>query len=257
MKVFRPYHAEQQILLPPSMQEWLPEGHLALFLSDVVNTLDLTPILRVYEAGNGRGQPPYPPTMMVKLLLYAYCTGRTSSRGIEEATYTDVAFRVLSANQHPDHSAIAEFRRRHLEGLAGLFLDVLKLCQQAGLVKLGHVALDGTKIRANASKHKAMSYERMEQTEKRLKEEIAGLLGRAEKMDKAEDERYGRGKAGDELPQELARRESRLQVIEQARRALEEEARQKAEVSAEAVRETGRSSKAGRAEREEGQRAQA
>jgi transposase len=228
MKTFRPYNPDQILLLPPDMQDWLPENHLARFLSDVVDTLDLSEIFVSYQKGDQRGYPPYHPQMMVKLLLYAYCVGLPSSRKIEQATFTDVAFRVLSADQHPDHASIAEFRRRHLEALAKLFVQVLQLCEKAGLVKLGHVAIDGTKVKANASKHKAMSYERMEKAEERLKEEIAALLARAEATDAAEDEQYGAGRRGDELPEELERRQDRLKVIQEAKRALEEEAREKA-----------------------------
>src|SRR2546427_5577182 len=145
--------------------------------------------------------------MMVKLLVYAYCTGKPASRKIERATYEDVAYRVLAADQHPDHDSIAAFRQRHLPALAGLFAQGLRLCQEAGLVKLGHVALDGTKIKANASKHKAMSYERMGETEKRLEAEGKALLQEAARMDAEEDREYGKGKRGDEVPAELARRE--------------------------------------------------
>jgi transposase len=156
-KAFRPYTLDQQLLLPPDMRQWLPEGDLALFISDVVDELDLAAIYGSYETGDGRGQPPYDPAMIVKVRLYAYCTGLRSSRKIERATYRDVAIRVLAGDQHPDHDSIAEFRQRHLPALAGLFVQGLQLCQAAGLVKLGHVALDGTKVRAAASKHKAMS----------------------------------------------------------------------------------------------------
>jgi transposase len=224
-KTFRPYSLDQQLLLPPDLRSWLPEGHLALFISDVVDELDLTAIVRTYETGDGRGQPPYHPAMMVKLLLYAYCTGTPSSRKIERATYEDVAFRVLAADQQPDHDSVAEFRKRHLAALAGLFGQVLHLCRRAGLVKLGHVALDGTKIKANASKHKAMSYGRMTETEQRLDQEIRALLQQAEEVDAQEDAQYGRGRRGDDLPAELARRETRLVKIRAAKAALEAEAR--------------------------------
>jgi len=224
-KTFRPYDLDQRLLLPPDLREWLPDGHLALFLSDVVDELDLTAIARAYEQGDGRGQPPYHPALMVKLLLYAYCTGRPSSRKIERATYDDVAFRVLAADQHPDHDSIAEFRKRHLDALAGLFVQVLRLCQAAGLVTLGHVALDGTKVQANASKHKAMSYARMSEAEQRLAQEVAELLGQAEAVDAAEDAQHGRGRRGDDLPADLARRESRLVRIRAAKAVLEQEAR--------------------------------
>jgi transposase len=233
-KTFRPYDLDQRLLLPPDLREWLPEGHLALFISDVVDELDLSAILQAYER-EGRGQPPYHPALMVKLLLYAYCMGKPSSRKIERATYEDVAFRVLAADQHPDHDSLAEFRARHLAALAGLFVESLRLCQAAGLVKLGHVALDGTKIKANASKHKAMSYGRMEATERRLEGEVQALLSRAEQVDAAEDAAHGRGRRGDELPAELARRESRLTKIRAAKAALEQEARAQAAAAAEAA----------------------
>jgi transposase len=214
----------------------LPEGHLALFVSDVVEELDLSAIVAAYERGDGRGQPPYHPGMMVKLLLYAYCTGKPSSRKIERATYEDVAFRVLAADQHPDHDCLAEFRKRHLETLAGLFGQVLQLCQAAGLVKLGQVALDGTKIKANASKHKAMSYDRMSAAEQQLETEIRALLEHAAQVDAAEDAEYGRGRRGDELPAELARRESRLTKIRAAKTALAQAAKAEAEQAAEVAR---------------------
>jgi transposase len=235
MKTFKPYSQDQIFLLPPDLREWLPEGHLALFLSDVVDQLDLSAILSTYT--EERGQPPYHPVMMVKLILYGYCTGKPSSRKIEKATYESIPFRVLSANQHPDHDSIAEFRRRHLKALAGLFLQVLRLCQAAGLVAVGRVALDGTKVQANASKHKAMSYERMLKTEKQLQAQIAELLKQAEETDTAEDSEFGKGKRGDELPDELARRRSRLKKIQEAKAALEKEAREKAAAKAEKARQ--------------------
>src|SRR5438128_4566893 len=182
-KVFRPYSLDQRLLLPPDLREWLPEDDLAWFISDTVDELDLSAILRSYETADGRGQPPYHPALMVKLLLYAYCVGRPSSRKIERASYDEVAFRVLAADQHPDHDSLAGFRRRHLGALAGLFGQVLQLCQRAGLVTLGHVALDGTKIKANASKHKAMSYARMEDAERRLQAEVQRWLETAAEID--------------------------------------------------------------------------
>lgn len=227
-KVFRPYSLDQQLLLPPDLREWLPEDDLAWFISDTVDELDLSAILQSYETGDGRGQPPYHPAMMVKLLLYAYCVGRPSSRKIEQATHRDVAFRVLAGDQHPDHDSIAEFRQRHLPALAALFVQVLRLCRAAGLVTLGHVALDGTKVQANASKHKAMSYARMEETEQRLQAEVDRLLDEAARVDAAEDAEYGRGRRGNEVPAELARRETRLAKIRAAKAALEQEAREAA-----------------------------
>ncbi|HSN27575.1 MAG TPA: IS1182 family transposase [Kofleriaceae bacterium] len=227
---FKPYVPEQTLLLPPSLRDWLPEDHLALFLSDVVDTLDLSAIVASYEQGDGRGQPPYDPGMMVKLLVYGYCTGRPSSRRIERATYDDVAFRVLAGNQHPDHDSVASFRKRHLDALSGLFGQVLRLCRAAGMVKLGHIAIDGTKIKANASKHKAMSYARMADEQAALEKQITELLAEAQRIDDAEDGEHGRGKRGDELPEELRRREARLARIQQAKQALETEAKARAEL---------------------------
>lgn len=225
---FRPYSPEQSLLLPPSLRDWLPEDHLAHMVGDVVDTLDLSAIVASYTAGDGRGQPPYEPRMMVKLLVYAYCTGRPSSRKIERATYDDVAFRMLSGDQHPDHDSIANFRKRHLDALAGLFGQVLRLCREAGLVKLGHVAIDGTKVKANASKHKAMSYGRMVEEEAKLKAQIVALLADAQRADDEEDRKHGRAR-GDELPDELRRREARLARIQQAKQALEAEAKARAD----------------------------
>lgn len=227
-KRFRTDHLDQGLLLPPSLHDWLPEGHLARFIADVMDELDLAAIYRSYE-GDGRGLAAYQPVMMTRLLLYGYCLGVVSSRKVERATYEDVAFRFLSADAHPDHDTIATFRKRHLEALAGLFVQALRLCQKAGLVKLGHVAIDGTKIRANASKHKAMSYDRMNETEQRLRQEVEELLRRAAETDEAEDAQYGKSKRGDELPEELARRESRLKKIREAKVALEQEAKERAE----------------------------
>ena len=168
---FRSYEPDQLFLLPPDMKDWLPEDDLVYFLMDVVGQLDLEPVYRRYNGAKG-GQPPYDPRMMVSLLLYAYCQGVPSSRKIERATHERITFRVLTADQQPDHDTIAEFRKLHLDALAGLFVQVLQLCQKAGLVKLGHVSLDGTKVKANASKHKAMSYGRMEQKAAELREEV-------------------------------------------------------------------------------------
>ena len=227
-KQFRNCDLNQAYLLPPSLQDWLPEGHLARFVADLVETLDLSAIYAKYEEGDGRGLAAYDPRMMVRLLIYAYCRGVPGSRRIERATYEDLGFRYLAADQHPDHDTIASFRQEHLASLAQLFVQVLRLCQRAGLVKLGHVALDGTKVKANASKHKAMSYERMGETEKKLEAEVEALLAEAARIDAEEDGKYGKGKRGDELPEELARRESRLAKIREAKAALEEEAREAA-----------------------------
>ena len=191
--------------------------------------------------------------MMVALLLYAYCVGKPSSRKIERATYEDVAFRVLTGDQHPDHDSIASFRKLHLEALAGLFTQVLRLCQKAGLVKLGHIAIDGSKVKANASKHKAMSYARMSEAEKKLEDEIRRLLAEAERVDGEEDALHGKGKHGDELPEELKRRGDRLRKIREAKAALESEANEKAAVKA--VEAEEKREKRAREEAEKGKKA--
>jgi transposase len=225
---FRPYSPEQLLLLPPDMARWLPEDHLVYFIRDVERQLDLSAIYGSYDGTQG-GNPAYDPGMMTTLLIYAYCVGVVSSRKIERATYESIPFRVLTADQHPDHDTIAEFRRRHLEALAALFVQVLRLCRKAGLVKLGHVSLDGTKVRANASKHKAMSYGRMEKSVVELEGEVKRLLAEAEGTDTAEDNRYGRGRQDEALPEELRFKQSRLAKIKEAKEALEQEAREGAE----------------------------
>lgn len=221
-KTFRPYEPGQMFLMPALLQDWLPKEHLVYFVSDVVDHLDLVAIRSRYD--EERGYPPYHPAMMVKVLLYAYCIGVPSSRKIAKRLEEDIGFRVLAANNTPDFRTISDFRKDHLKALAALFLQVLRLCQKAGLVKVGHVSLDGTKIKANASKHKAMSYKRMREEEARLEAEIAELLKKAEAEDAEEDRRYGRDKRGDELPPELAFREGRLAKIREAKAALEAEA---------------------------------
>jgi transposase len=223
-KTFRRWNPEQTLLLPPSPVEWLPANHLVFFLLDMAAELDLSAIYAVYEARDPRGVKAYEPRMMVVLLLYAYCVGIPSSRRIERACWEDAAFRVLTGNQQPDHSRISDFRLVHLDALAGLFMQVLRLCQKAGLVSLGNVALDGTKVKANASKHKAMSHERMLKTEAQLEAEIAALLRKAELIDAQEDARYGKGKRGDELPKELELRQDRLDALRKAKSELEAEA---------------------------------
>ena len=226
-KTFRPYDPEQMFLMPASLSDWLPKDHLAYFISDVVDQLDLSGIMSRYE--EEKGYPPYHPAMMVKVLLYAYCIGVPSSRKIEKRLKEDIAFRVLAANNTPDFRTISDFRKDHLKELAGLFLQVLKLCQKAGLVKLGHISIDGTKMKANASKHKAMSYKRMKEEEVRLEAEIQVLLKKAQDVDEEEDRTHGKGKSGDELPDEMAFRESRLKKLREARAALEAEVRAEAE----------------------------
>jgi len=223
-KTYRAWAPDQLFLLPPSMRHWLPEDHLVYFVMDVVAGLDLSVIERVVQDKDPRGERPWNPRMMVALLFYGYCLGIRSSRRLEKATYEDVAFRVLTADTQPDHSSIAAFRKTHLAALANLFLDILRLCQKAGLAKLGRVALDGTKMKANASKHKAMSHAHMKEREEALRAEIKQMLAEAGVADADEDVLHGRDQRGDELPAELRRRQDRLRKIEEARAALEAEA---------------------------------
>jgi transposase len=227
-KTYRPWNPEQSWLLPPSPRDWLPEDDLVYFILDTTAGLDLSAVLESYERED-RGFPPFHPRMMVALLLYSYTQGCFSSRRIMKRCERDAAYRVIVQEDVPDFRTISDFRKRHLKALEGLFVQVLRLCQKAGLVKLGHVALDGTKIKANASRHKAMSYGRMKQEEQRLGEEIRALLAQAEAADAAEDQTHGAHRRGDELPAELARRETRLKKIQEARQALEADAKAAAE----------------------------
>jgi len=226
-KTFRPYDPSAPLPLPVDLREWLPEDHLAYLVSDVVDTLDLSEIY-LYYGTVLRGQPPYDPRMMVKLLFYSYTVGIPSSRRIEKKTYEDIAFRVLTADQHPDHDTICDFRKVHVKVLSTFFVQVLAVCQEAGLVKLGHVSFDGTKVKANASKHKAMSYGRMVEKEGELEREVAELLQKAREKDDAEDVQYGKGRRGDEIPEELRFKEKRLRTIREAKERLETRTREKA-----------------------------
>jgi transposase len=232
-KVYKDYEQNQMLLLPPSLRDWLPEGHLAFFISDTVDQLDISAIQNEYEK-ELRGYPPYHPRMMLKILVYGYCVGVRSSRKIARRVEEDVAFRFLAGGNMPRFRSIAEFRQRHLRAFRSVFLQVLLMCKESGLVKMGHVSLDGTKVKANASKHKAMSYGRMESEEKRLTKEIEEMLREAAKIDEIEDRRLGRDKRGDELPEELAHRETRLQRIKAAKEALERRAQAEAEAENEA-----------------------
>ena len=234
-RTFREWNPDQSWLFPPSPQDWLPDGHLVYFLMDVSEQLDLSPIMKKYDSEKG-GKPPYHPRMMLVLLLYSYCIGVFSSRKIVARCETDVAFRVIVGDNIPDFRTISEYRRRHLEQFQHLFVEVLRLCRESGLLKVGRLALDGTKIKANASRHKAMSYDRMLAEEKRLQAEIDELLKQAQAADDAEDAELGRDHRGDELPDELRRRESRLLKIREAKAALEQQARDKAAAEA-AIRE--------------------
>lgn len=225
---YLPYNPQQQFLLPPALEEWLPEGHLAYFINDTVDLLDLSAFHARYAGGGPRNQP-FHPAMMVKVLLYAYATGVFSSRKIARKLHEDVAFRVLAAGNFPKHRTICDFRALHLDELAGLFFQVVKLARECGMVKLGTVAIDGTKVKASASRHKAMSYRRMIDTEAELKAQIDQLMERAKQADAAE-----RDEPELDIPAELERREERLKVIQAARERLE--ARQR-----EADRSKGRS----------------
>lgn len=222
-KTYRPYEPDQMFLMPPSLTDWLPTDHMVYFVREILDAINLSPIISVYE-DEERGYPPYNPKMMTGILLYGYCNGVTSSRKLARHCQEDVAFRVLAANNQPDHRTISDFRKIHLSSLQHLFIEVLQLCQKAGLVNFGHIALDGTKIKANASKHKAMSYGRMKKDITRLKHEISDLLHQAEEIDAREDQKYGKDNRGDELPEELTHRETRIARIKEAKRALEEEA---------------------------------
>src|SRR6185437_5629522 len=233
-KRFRVCDLNQPFLVPPCLQDWLPEDHLARFVADVTNELDLHQIYAEYERSDGRGLSAYHPLLLTRLLLYGYSIGVTSSRAIEKATYDNVAFRYLAADQHPDHDTIASFRQEHLEALASLFGQALRLCHQAGLVKLGNVALDGTKILANASTHRSATHQQLSEREQHWKAVIARLLVEAEKTDEREDQQFGRGERGDSLPEELAHAQSRLTRIQQAKAELENEAQQKLQAAIEA-----------------------
>jgi transposase len=232
MKRFRTCSLDQPFILPPSLQDWLPENHLARWIAQVVDTMDLTAILSQYGRKDGRGKAAWHPTMLVRLLIYGYAVGVRSSRAIEKATYEDVAFRYLAANDHPDHDVIADFRKTHLEALSEYFLKALLLCQKAGLVKLGQIAIDGTKVAANASRQQTRSYERLSEKEKILADEVHRLLNEAAAADAEEDTLWGKGKRGDELPEELATAERQLAKIRAAKQELEREAREKAEQAA-------------------------
>ena len=228
-KTYRPYVPEQDLLLPPSLRDWLPEDHLAFFVGDLIDHMDLSAITAVYE-DEERGYPPYHPVMLTKVLVYAYCVGVFSSRKIQRRLIEDVAFRVLAAGNEPDFRTIADFRKRHLPALQGFFEQVLQVARDLGTLRMGRIALDGTKVKANASKHKAMSFGRMKDKARQLRDEVTQLLEQAEATDAAEDAEYGADVRGDELPAELQRRESRLQRIREATRALK--ARAKADAAA-------------------------
>jgi transposase len=237
-KGYRPYLPDQDFLLPPSLREWLAEEHLAYFVSDVVDQLDLSAMHAVYGEEK-RGQPPYDPRLMTKLLVYGYCTGVFSSRRIQKRLQEDIPFKVLAAGNEPDFRTISDFRKIHIGTLQGLFEQVLEMALEVGAVKVGRVSLDGTKVKANASKHKAMSYGRMKEKQQQLREEVKQLLEQAEGADEEEDRRHG-DQRGDELPEELRRRETRLAKIKQAKKVIEQRAREKAAAEGKSAEEAKR-----------------
>src|SRR5216683_2162367 len=237
-KGYRTYLPEQELLLPPSLREWLPENHLAYFVSDVVYQLDLSAMHAVYEKEK-RGQPAYDPRLMTKLLVYGYCTGVFSSRRIQKRLQEDIPFKVLAAGNEPDYRTISDFRKIHIGTLQGLFEQVLEMALEVGAVKVGRVTVDGTKVKANASKHKAMSYGRMEEKQEQLRDEVKQLLEQAEAADEEEDRRHG-SQRGDELPEELRRRETRLAKIKLAKKVVEQRAREKAAAEGKSAAEAKR-----------------
>src|SRR6201746_1637374 len=242
MSNFRPISRDTDYLLPPSVNEWLPERHLARFVVEVVDGLDLSAMSRSYR---GSGSAPYHPSVLVGLLVYGYASGVFSSRQLERATYDSVAFRFVAANQHPDHDTIAAFRRRFLKPIEALFVQVLMLAREMGGLKMGTIALDGTKIHANASRHSALSHEYAGRIEAQLQAEVAGLMAKAEAADRADLP------DGLSIPDELARREQRLTEIARARaiieaRAQERHARQQAEYAANMAGRAGKGAANGR-----------
>src|SRR5580658_3194808 len=235
---YRTYLPEQELLLPPSLREWLPEQHLVYFVSDVVDQLDLSAMHAVYGEDK-RGQPPYEPRLMTKLLVYGYCTGVFSSRRIQKRLQEEVPFKVLAAGNEPDFRTISDFRKIHIETLQSLFEQVLAMALECGAIELGRVSLDGTKLKANASKHKAMSYARMQEKQQQLREEVKQLLDQAAAADEQEDRQYG-NQRGDELPEELRRRETRLAKIKEAKKVIEQRARDKAAEEGQSAEEAKR-----------------
>ena len=235
---FRPCSLDQTYLMPPSVHDWLPENHMARLLADVVSELDLSAILGDYGRKDNRGLTAYHPEMMTRLLLYAYCTNQPSSRKIEQGTYTDIPLRYLAANQHPDHDTIAEFRRRHLPALAALFVQVLALCREAGLVRLGHVAIDGTKVKANANSHQSYTLDELLELEKGWQQTVDKLLHQAEQADQAD------GRNSDPpLPSDLAKAETRLAAIRAAQQTIKDRAQQRLERAEAAAAKLKRKSK--------------
>lgn len=223
MKTYQNYNQQQMSLIPQTFGDWLSPDHIARYINDIIDEIDISEIQKVYET-ELRGYPPYHPRMMLKILIYGYCTGVSSSRKLAQKCEDEVAFRYLTGNRFPKFRAIANFRLRHLDAFQKIFLEVLAICAESDILKVGHVSLDGTKIKANASKHKAMSYERMQAEEERLVQEIATMTVEAEQVDQAEDKLYGKNKRGDELPKALRGSEKRLAAIRKAKKELEKRA---------------------------------
>ena len=223
-KQYRPWNIDQDILFPPVLRDWVPADHLVFRFLEAVNVLDISAITRDIDASDPRGNRPYHPRMMLALLVFAYSSGLYSSRRIASVTYDSVPFRVLTGDEHPHFTVINDFRARHRKAVKDLFLQVLRLCGRAGLVDLEHIAVDGSKVKANASKHKAMSYERMKQELERLEGEVGAMLDRADQVDAEEDAQYGVGHDAHEIPEELKRREERKRRIQKAKEELEREA---------------------------------
>ena len=217
---FKTFDRDTPFLFPPSVQEWLPEGHLARFITDIVERLDTHSLVNAYS---NSGSQAYHPNMLLSLLFYGYSTGTFSSRKLEQATYESIAVRYICANHHPDHDTIAHFRQRFLDDLKPLFVQILLLAREMGVFTLGKVSLDGTKIKANANKHKALSWKRANQLEKQLKQEVAELMRRAKAADHAED------KAPLDIPEELSRREARLAAIDAAKEKIRARAHERYE----------------------------
>ncbi len=238
-KKFRPHQPDQIMLLPPSLNDWLPSDHEVYFVRDIVESMDLSAIYASYR--DPRGQPPYEPLMMVQILIYGYMRGIRSSRKLERALYEDVGFRVLSGNQQPDHWTISEFRRRHHEPLGDLLAQTVQMAERMGLVDLQHASVDGTKVKANASRHSAMSYGRMKTEEERLRNEIQEYFEEMETSDREEDAKYGEDRRGDELPEHMNSRRKRLEAIQRAKEKLEQEAEERAEREAEQRKEKAES----------------
>ena len=241
-KKYRFYDQKQTLLLPLNIQDWIPEGHLAIFISDVVNEMDLTPIYTYYESEE-RGAPPYDPQMMTKMLIYSYCVGVTASRKIEKKLQEDIAFRYLASGNFPDFRTISDFRKIHIDTLEDLFVQVLLLCDAAGLVKLGTVALDGMKVEANASLQNSKQYDTLCKQEEQIRKKVRELLQKAEQIDQEEDRLYGEDKRGDELPPELRTRKERLKRIREAKELLERRQQQRYEQYQNNLRERGEKEK--------------